>query len=140
MILVVDASVALKWFFHSRGNEADADGALAILSGIDEGRIQLAQPPHFIAEVAAVLAREKPADALADLRDLLDVECWFVEDPAIYASAVDLSIRLQHHLFDTLYHATALHTPSATFVTADQRYYEKARDIAPIMLLADLKL
>jgi predicted nucleic acid-binding protein len=57
VILVVDASVALKWFFHTRGNEAKADCALAILSGIDEGRIQLAQPPHFIAEVAAVLTR-----------------------------------------------------------------------------------
>ncbi|MFO1433156.1 MAG: type II toxin-antitoxin system VapC family toxin [Candidatus Competibacteraceae bacterium] len=140
MILVVDASVALKWFFHIHGNEADADRALAILAGIDKSRIQLAQPPHFIAEVAAVLAREKPADAQADLRDLLDVECWFVEDPAIYVSAVDLSIRLQHHLFDTLYHATALHTPNATFVTADQRYYEKARNIGPIMLLADLNI
>jgi predicted nucleic acid-binding protein len=74
MLLVVDSSIILKWFFHSRGNESDADGALAILSGIDAGRIQLAQPPHFIAEVAAVLAREKPDDASADLRDLLDVE------------------------------------------------------------------
>ena len=140
MILVVDASVALKWFFHIRGNEADADGALAILSGIDAGRIQLVQPPHFISEVAAVLAREKPDDAREDLRDLLDVECRFVEDSAIYASAVDLSIRLQHHLFDTLYHAAALHTPGAIFVTADRRYYEKAADIGLITLLGDLKI
>jgi predicted nucleic acid-binding protein len=62
--------------------------ALAILSGIDEGRIQLVQPPHFIAEVAAVLAREKLDDAQEDLRDLLDVECRFVEDSTIYASKV----------------------------------------------------
>ena len=82
----------------------------------------------------------KPDDAQADLQDLLDVACWFVEDPAIYASAVDLSICLQHHLFDTLYHAMALHTPNATFVTADRRYYEKARDISPIKHLADLKV
>jgi predicted nucleic acid-binding protein len=99
----------------------------------------LIQPPHFIAEVAAVLAREKPDDAQEDLRDLLNVECRFVEDPAIYASAIDLSIRFQHHLFDTLYHATALHTPNATFVTADQRYYEKARNKGPIKRLDDLE-
>jgi predicted nucleic acid-binding protein len=140
VILVVDAGVALKWFFHIRGNEANADGALAILSGIDEGRIQLVQPPHFISEVAAVLAREKPDDAQEDLGDLLDVDCQFSEDSAIYASAVDLSIRLQHHLFDTLYHATALHTPSAIFVTADRRYYEKAVDVGLITLLSDLKI
>jgi predicted nucleic acid-binding protein len=143
VILIVDASVALKWFFRIRGNEANADGALAILSGIDEGRIQVVQPPHFIAEVAAVLAREKPDDAqedLQDLLDLLDVDCQFSEDPAIYASALDLSIRLQHHLFDTLYHATALHTPGAIFVTDDRRYYQKAVDIGLITLLADLKI
>jgi len=31
VILVVDASVALKWFFQNRDNEADCDLALAIL-------------------------------------------------------------------------------------------------------------
>ena len=137
MILVVDASVALKWFFRGHDDEADIDGALAILSGIDEDRIELTQPPHFIAEVAAVLARRKPDYAREDLRDLLALDCRFVEEPAIYATAVSLAVRLEHHLFDTLYHATALHIPGAAFVTADGRYFEKAREIQPIELLAD---
>ncbi len=140
MILVVDASVALKWFFRGHDDEADIDSALVILSGIDEDRIELVQPPHFIAEVAAVLARKKPDSAREDLRDLLALDCRFVEEPAIYATAVNLAIRLQHHLFDTLYHATALHVPSAVFVTADGRYFEKAREIEPIKLLADFPI
>jgi len=41
MILVVDASVAVKWFFQSRDNETDCDLALTILEGVDDGRIQL---------------------------------------------------------------------------------------------------
>ena len=57
MILVVDASVALKWFLQSRDNEADCDLALSILYGVADGQIQLIQPPHFIAEVAAELAK-----------------------------------------------------------------------------------
>lgn len=93
MILVVDASVALKWFLHIRDNESDSDRALAILAGIDDGRIQLAQPPHFIAEVAAVLAREKAEEAQEDLLDLLNVESQLVHAPAIYATAIRLSIR-----------------------------------------------
>ncbi len=137
MILVVDASVALKWFFRSHEDETDVDGALAILAGIDEDRIELVQPPHFIAEVAAVLVRKKPDSAREDLRDLLDLDCRFVEEPAIYATAVNLAIRLQHHLFDTLYHATALHIPGAVFITADGGYYDKAREIGSIRLLVD---
>jgi predicted nucleic acid-binding protein len=137
LILVVDASVALKWFFRTCEDEAHIDRALAILAGIDTGCFQIVQPPHFLAEVAAVLAREKPEDAQEDLFDLQSVEWRLIEDATIYATAVDLSVRLRHHLFDTLYHATALHTPGATLVTADQHYYDKARDMGCIALLAD---
>jgi predicted nucleic acid-binding protein len=137
LILVVDASVALKWFFRACEDEAYIDRALAILAGIDTGRFQLVQPPHFLAEVAAVLAREKPEDAQEDLFDFQSIEWRLIEDMAIYATAVDLSVRLRHHLFDTLYHATVLHTPGATLVTADQHYYDKARDMGRIALLAD---
>jgi len=140
MIIVVDASVALKWFFQSREDEADCDLALAILSGIDEGCIQMLQPPHFIAEVTAVLAREKPEEAQDDLSDLLNLESRFSVEPDIYATAMELAILCRHHLFDTLYHAVALNTAGATLVTADRRYYEKASGFGRMTLLADFKL
>lgn len=137
MILVVDASVALKWFFQDRNNEADCDLALAILYGVDEDRIQLIQPPHFIAEVAAVLAREKPDEAEDDLFDLLNIESYTSNDPEIYTTSIDLAARYKHHLFDTLYHAVALNTPEATLITADCVYYRKAKASGRIMLLND---
>jgi predicted nucleic acid-binding protein len=140
VIVVVDASVALKWFFKARSDEAHLGNALAILEGIDTGRVQMLQAPHFLAEVAAVLAREKPGEAHDDLFDLQRLEWQVVDDPALYATAVDLSIRLRQHLFDTLYHATALHTEGATLVTADNRYYDAARDVGKITLLADFAL
>jgi hypothetical protein len=37
-----------------------------------------------------------------------------------------------------LYHAVALHAPEATLVTADQRYFDKARSIGQILRLGDL--
>lgn len=137
MILVVDASVALKWFFQDRDNEADCDLALSILYGVDEGRIQLVQPPHFIAEVAAVLAREKPDEAEDDLFDLLNIESRVSNEPEIYMTSIDLAKRYRHHLFDTLYHAVALNTPRATFITADSVYYQKAKASGRIILLKD---
>ena len=140
MILVVDASVALKWFFSAREDETHIENALEILKGIDAGDIQILQPPHFLAEVAAVLAQEKPNDARLDLEDLQRVEWEVADDPTIYVMAVELSIRLGQHLFDTLYHATALQLENATFVSADERYFEKAQDVGRIVRLRDLRL
>ena len=59
---------------------------------------------------------------------------------AVYATACDLAIRLNHPLFDTLYHAVALHTPDATLVTADRRYFDKAQSIGQIVQLGDMNL
>jgi predicted nucleic acid-binding protein len=137
MILTVDASVALRWVLKLRDHEHDVDRALNLLTDIDNARIQLVQPPHFMAEVAAVLAREKPGEAQDDLLDLLNVECQTIDTADVYATALELSIRFRQHLFDTLYHAVALHTAGATLITADLRYYDKARGAGQIALLAD---
>ena len=137
MILVVDASVALKWFLNVPDSEPDRDRASTLLAGVDDATVQLVQPAHFIAEVAAVLARVKPDAAEDDLLDLLDVEFSTIETPEAYATAMDLSIRYRHHLFDTLYHAVALCVPGASLITADRRYYDKAGGEGRIILLAD---
>ena len=137
MNVVVDASAALKWFFRSRDDEADLDIALDLLRRVADGSVTLLQPPHFIAEMSAVLSREVPAIAQAALGDLLDVEMQRIETDAVYVRAVELSLRFQHHLFDTLYHAVALESPDALLVTADERYWRKARTAGRIVRLAD---
>ncbi|MBK8120889.1 MAG: type II toxin-antitoxin system VapC family toxin [Sulfuritalea sp.] len=137
MILVVDASVAIKWFLNFRDAEDHCQRALEILARVGDGRAIMVQPPHFLAEIGAVLAREKPADALSDLRDLMAVEFEPASEPAVYETACKLAMRMGQHLFDTLYHAVALHTPGATLVTADKRYYRRASDVGRIALLAD---
>jgi predicted nucleic acid-binding protein len=140
VILVVDASVAIKWFLHFKPDEAHAVRALRILEGAVNGTHELVAPTHFFAEVAAVLSREKPHQAAADLRDLLDIDIRRAESQQIYMRGIELALRLGQHAFDTLYHAVALETPGATLVTADQRYYDRARGERRITLLADLDL
>ena len=137
---MVDASVAAKWFLQFRREEQHTQRALEILAGIDDGRVRMLQPPHFVAEMGAVLAREKPRDALADLADLMAVEFEQADDPALYKTACQLAIDLGHHLFDTLYHALALHTPGALLVTADRKYFEKAKMLGRIVYLPNLEL
>jgi predicted nucleic acid-binding protein len=140
VIVVVDASVAIKWFLHGNPDEQHADLALRLLEQSVLGFLTMVQPDHFVAEVAAVLARLKPADAPDDLIDFLDINYRTLSSPETYVTALDLALRYQHHLFDTLYHAVALHTPGAVLVTADERYYNKAQPEGQISLLADFKL
>jgi predicted nucleic acid-binding protein len=140
VIVVVDASVAVKWFLYGNPDEQHADLALRLLEQSVLGFLTMVQPDHFVAEVAAVLARLKPVDAPDDLIDFLDINYRTLSSPETYVTALDLALRYQHHLFDTLYHAVALHTPGAVLVTADERYYNKARPEGQISLLADFRL
>jgi predicted nucleic acid-binding protein len=140
VIVVVDASVAVKWFLHGNPDEQHTDLALRLLEQSVLGLLPMVQPGHFVAEVAAVLARLKPTDAQDDLFDLLDIRYRTLTSPETYATALDLAMRYRHHLFDTLYHAVALHTPGAVLITADERYYAKARLEGQISLLADFNL
>ena len=130
--IVVDVSAALKTLLQD--NAVHCDKAIALLMDY-----QLIQAPHFIAEVAAVLARKKTIEADQDLADFLEVEMTLADDPTIYQQAIRLSIDLNHHLFDMLYHAVALETNGALLITADNVYYEKAKHLGRIKLLADFK-
>jgi predicted nucleic acid-binding protein len=137
VILVLDASVVIKWFFQDDPMEQLAQQALAILQAVASGEVQLVQPPHFMAEVSAVLSREKPQQAQVDIADLLNVEWRVAESAAIYATASELAVALSQHLFDTLYHAVAMQQANAVLVTADVRYFNKAKHLGRIVLLED---
>ena len=133
--LVVDASVAAKWFLKERPDEADAEKAIGILLATCKGHISLHQPPHFLAEVAAVLTRLKPQEVQADLDDLLDLEFHCQDAPFFYQSASQLATQLNHHLFDTFYHAIALNLSETTLITADEAYFRKAQTLGNLCLL-----
>ena len=135
-LIVVDASVTIKWFEPSR-DEADLSNALDILSGVSRGDIGLCQPPHWLAEVSAVLARLNPESVLDDLADLFEIRFRRIESKQVYLAACAMSGELQHNLFDTLYHAVALTLEGAVFVTADERYYKKAVRYGAISLLSN---
>lgn len=138
--VVVDASVAVKWAYSFRDDEADGAIALALLDGYRKSEAALLEPPHWLAEVAAVIARKSPDTA----RDYIDVLCTLrvpvADGPEIYLRACELAVVTGQHVFDTLYHAVALLTPECTLVTADERYYDKARKAGGISLLRDFDM
>ena len=133
--VVADASVMLKWLLPGTEPEVDSDKAIALWAAVLEGTIDLIQPPHWLAEVAAVLARLSPQTVDDDVADLYAMELPVFDTPGVYLTACELARTLGQHVFDTLYHAVALETPGAMLVTADERYYGKAVAHGSILLL-----
>ncbi len=136
MKLVIDASVSVKWFFPDPETESHAEAAIALLQALGNGAVSALQPPHWLAEVIAVVSRIRPevGETAAELLDAMEFSQE--ADLDVYRRAVRLAIDLDHHLFDTLYHALALEH-GAFLVTADERYYRKACALGGIVTLAD---
>lgn len=136
MKLVVDASVALKWFLGFRPGEHDVERAIAVGEAIQTGGARFFSPPHWSAEVIAVLARVQPQLVEQALQVLDELSPVLVADTLVLKRAADLSTLLGHHLFDTLYHAVALET-GAMLVTADGVYHGKAASLGNIVPLSE---
>jgi predicted nucleic acid-binding protein len=138
--VVLDASVIVKWIFADRAEESHSLQALQILQFVKESRVTVVQPPHWLAEVAAVFARLDPGRARQAVSLLHALEFPVVAGVEVYHKACDLSASLKQHLFDTLYHAVALTESSATLVTADEQYYRKAHRAGRIVRLREFNL
>jgi len=137
VIVVLDASVLLKWLLEDHAREADTEKALAVVESIVLGRLDVLQPVHWLAEVAAVAARLTPQTAVGDVEMLSALEFPTTDDPNVIRRATTIAIETNHHLFDALYHAVALEHEDALLVTADERYFGKAERYGRIAALRD---
>lgn len=136
--LVVDASVVVKWLLPER-EEENSDQALQILRDLRSGDLEILQPAHWLIEAIAVAARLSPTTSERQAFALYAMEIPISESLDVVQTACRLSRELNHHLFDTLYHAVALQTEAALLVTADERYYRKAHTKGRIVLLGDFE-
>ena len=134
---VIDASVAVKWFIPDVDVESGVDRALQLLASAQRDDARFLQPPHWVSEVAAVLVRLAPKTVGSSVEALMALS--FVKtanDVDHYQRAISLALKLDHHLFYTLYHAVALEE-KATLITADGKYYDKAKRIGSILMLEE---
>lgn len=137
MTVVVDASVIIKWLLQDPQREAVTEKATQLMESVTRGDRSALQPPHWLTEVGAVLARESPETAADDVIMLNALELAATDDPLVLKRGVELAIELKQHLFDTYYHAVALETPDTTFITADKGYLRVARAKGRIVYLMD---
>jgi predicted nucleic acid-binding protein len=135
VIVVLDASVILKWLLEDPAREPDTEKAFALVESVVSGSLEILQPVHWLAEVAAVAARLAPQTAVRDVEMLAAFEFPTTDSPTVIRRATSLAIETKHHLFDTLYHAVALEHEDALLVTADERYFGKAEGYGTIRAL-----
>jgi len=122
-MLVIDASVACKWVLE----EADSERARSLIS--TDG--PLIAPAVILAETANVLRRRlqlgeigevKARQGLSSIRDAID---HFEPVETLIDAAFDLSIRMNHAVYDCLYLALA-QQQGCKMITSDKKLAARA--------------
>jgi predicted nucleic acid-binding protein len=98
VIIVLDASVVLKWLLEDPAREPDTEKALAVVESVVRGRLEVLQPVHWLIEVAAVVARLTPQTAVRDVEMLAALEFPTGDDPNVIRRATSLAIEANHHV------------------------------------------
>ncbi|MDO8914910.1 MAG: type II toxin-antitoxin system VapC family toxin [Coriobacteriia bacterium] len=120
-ILVIDSSVAVKWFLPE--GEADGERAWALLESHLAERIRLAAPDHLRLEVLNALRhRGFNAQTIRRAADALDGFhlVWHPVSASLAVAACDIAARHGLTLYDAAYAALAV-ALDAELVTADRR-------------------
>lgn len=127
-LVVVDASVALKWVV----TEAGSDEASALLTNMADGAVSLVAPEHLIGEVANGLRKRVAQgvlvadDALAALDAVAALELDLISGTDRWLRSLRAALDWGVTTYDALYVLLALDL-DAELVTADVRLADSAR-------------
>jgi len=138
-IFVPDASVILKWAIGLE-SELDREKAIHILDAWVGNNIEIVLPELWVFEVGNVLGRMVPDSALEKMETLLEFRFKTKEldketCKSIFKSMKDLSVSF----YDASYHALAQRMGGVS-ITADDKYYQKARAKGNIEFLGNLRI
>lgn len=137
---VIDASIAVKWY--SAFVEDDLTNADRLLQNYVDGSCGFIAPTLIAYELANAL-RFNPnfnvTDVKRALSDFFDLQIT-LEDPTGYMdSALDLAFKYSLTIYDAVYAALS-QTTGIPLITADYKFYSRAKSLPFIEALKDLKL
>jgi predicted nucleic acid-binding protein len=139
-MIVLDSSVALKWFF------ADEDGAELAVRVRDEhvsGTKEISVPSLFFYEIANVLATkvklslEESLEAFELINDF-EFNVHELDSPE-YLEAMEFAMKHKISVYDASYHILASRL-GCRFLTADRKFWEKVKGLGVAELLGKLSL
>lgn len=135
-LFIPDASVMLKWFFMDEKDGVQE--AVSLQKDYLEKIISMIIPHYALAEMLNTFGRElsiKDAGLLFSFLVLLKMN----EYPITIESAslsCGLMQKYKVSFYDAGYHALAIQE-GGTFLTADEKYYQKTKKEGSVMLLSD---
>lgn len=131
--VVVDASVAVKWFFTEEDGEPYTSEAHLFLAGIAFGKLRAIVPILFFSECANVLwkvcaLRGYPQEAAVEaLRDLLSLDVEVLNDMEFVERALSIALQCNRPVYDCLYLAMA-NLKAVDLITADEKFYNSLKN------------
>jgi predicted nucleic acid-binding protein len=127
-LLVVDASVALKWVVAESGT----DEANGLLSGRSSGELSLVAPAHLLGEVGNGLRKRvaqrllSVADALLAMDAIAEIGLDLISDGERWRQTLRGAFSWEVTTYDAIYVLLAIDL-GVDLVTADARLVEAAR-------------
>jgi predicted nucleic acid-binding protein len=137
--LIIDASVAAKWFLQ----EQDSDKAISVRDAHIDGRIRLTAPDLIVYEVANALnynPKILDAQLASQIQDLHDYDLDLVPPSTEYTKRIGKTAReLSVSVYDASY-VTLSDMIATNLVTADKKLHEKTAKKRQSILLQELGL
>ena len=135
-LVVIDTSVILKWVLPS-DDEPDAARALQLREAILDDTMPVLLPQLWLYEVGNTIARRFPVHAAAWLSALMKFAlAEAVPSSPWITKTLELTARYDATFYDACYHALAM-LHKGVLVTADTKYFGKAREAGSIALLSE---
>ena len=134
--LILDASVIVKWFTK----EEDRDKAVRLREDFFKGKLEIVLPDLVLYEIANAL-RYNPNidsnDVIDAISSILDMEIEIVvPQSSILRKAIEIAFEKKISFYDSFYIALASEIDFG-FVTADEKLYNKIKDLGNVHLLKD---
>lgn len=136
---VVDASCVMKWFVE----EDETDKALFLREGHLRGDFIIVTPDILIYEVANALKKGagfSETEIQESLQYLYDLRIDIVAPlPNVVYPSIHLMCEREISFYDAFYIALAQEL-GMRFITADEKLYEKVKDLSFVQILKEIKV
>jgi predicted nucleic acid-binding protein len=136
MLLVLDTSVIGKWFKE----ETNSKIALKIREEFYQGKHEIVIPDLVLYELSNALRYDKKFNeelAYTSIDSLIDMELNIVlPTEEIIKNAISLALKYDVTVYDAIFLSLS-QIIDATFITADEKLYEKIKKLRNVKFLKD---